>query len=263
MHSGSPSCAVRRRLGQRGRRRGHDGSGGRIGERLEHDPRAAGGGLVAGVRDASGVAHSRHQSTVSLEQLVERSGDRVPAAARRRRARGRSRSAQAARGLPARPSNRPTSSCSGSSVSSCSHHTSSASLPPIALCEPVPVTADPRPDLAVVEPRRDPHLELDRAAHALDHAEDLALVGADRGRRGRESSRAVSPRPLDRRSWSRARACRRGRTACTPTAHRRSARSSSGRRARGRAGGRTRSRSRIAAGSTNRSTRLAETSAAL
>ena len=115
------------------------------------------------------------------------------------------------------------------------------------------MAADPGPDLAVVEPRRDPDLELDRPADALEHAQDPPGVGADRVVAHRRSSRAASPRRRGRGPSSRARACRRGRSACTPTAPRRSARSSSARRPAGRAGGRTRCRSRTAAGSTSRS----------
>ena len=46
--------------------------------------------------------------------------------------------------------------------------------------QPVSVAPDPRPDLAVVEPGRDSHLELDRAADPFDHAQDLTPVGAER-----------------------------------------------------------------------------------
>ncbi len=51
----------------------------------------------------------------------------------------------------------------------------------------VPVAADPRPDLPVVEPRRHAHVELDRAAHALDHPEDLAPLGLGRAFVDREA----------------------------------------------------------------------------
>ena len=66
--------------------------------------------------------------------------------------------------------------------------------------QPVTVAADPRADLAVVEPRRDPDLELERAAHALDHAEDPALIGAVRAVADDE---AVEQRRLARRSGQR------------------------------------------------------------
>jgi hypothetical protein len=42
------------------------------------------------------------------------------------------------------------------------------------------VATNPRPDLTGVEPWDDSHLELNRAADAFDHAQDLALIGAER-----------------------------------------------------------------------------------
>ena len=97
--------------------------------------------------------------------------------------------------------------------------------------EAVAVAPDPRPDLAVVEPRARsgprarPSPRTPSITRRIWRASVPNAVVARR-----RSSRAAWPRPRDRRAWSRARACRRGRSACTPTARRRSGRSSNGRR---------------------------------
>jgi len=51
-----------------------------------------------------------------------------------------------------------------------------ASLPPIVLCRRSPCRRI-HGRLGVVEARRDPRLELDRAAQALDEPEDLPFLG--------------------------------------------------------------------------------------
>jgi len=166
-------------LGQRRRRSSHDRPGRGVRQRFEHDPRAPRGGLVPSVQPQrpGPFPPPVHRA---LEQLVD--GPRIGLIRRARvhalRGTVGEREAHTIPRTDRESADQLVLGILGELLLAPHEQRIVASARAL---EAVPVATDPRPNLAVVEPGREPHLELERPAHPFDHAQDLPGVGAERG----------------------------------------------------------------------------------